>query len=432
MKIIDKLKKIEFEARIFISFFIVIFACMVSFIFFDEYKPIYKIISDLTGLNNFSSLFFLLASLFMLIISLLRMWAGSLLSSFTVMSFKIKTDSLIIEGPYQLVRNPIYFADWLAMCVFSLFLPFTGLLLPLLFYLHYRQLILYEENSFLKERYKNYSGYLNQIPRLIPNLKSFINFVKSKPKMLINNDGLRHNALYILFIPGFIIGYFTGSFLYSVILGLPAVIDWGIVHTKIGLPKSSRKSKTSKIFKDVLYSQCWEDPEIDRQAFNIAEDDIVFSITSGGCNLLTFLIDNPKSIIALDLNPQQNYLLELKMMAYKYLSYNHLLEFLGVRKFSNRRFYFDCIKYILSPAARNYWERNMKMIKKGIINIGRYEKYMKLLRICLHLLIGKSIIKKIYSSENSLQRKELYEKKWNNLRWKFFCKVLLSRKTMSL
>ncbi|HSR17774.1 MAG TPA: DUF3419 family protein, partial [Ignavibacteriaceae bacterium] len=81
---------------------------------------------------------------------------------------------------------------------------------------------------------------------------------------------------------------------------------------------------------------------------------------------------------------------------------------------------------------RNYWERNMKMIKNGIIHIGRYEKYMKLLRICLHLLIGKSLVKKIYSTEDTAERKELYEKKWNNLRWKFFCKVLLSRKTMSL
>ena len=74
------------------------------------------------------------------------------------------------------------------------------------------------------------------------------------------------------------------------------------------MEKQSTK-KNKKVFQDVLYAQCWEDPQIDREAFNITSDDIVFSITSGGCNVLTFLIDNPKKIIALDLNPYQNYLL---------------------------------------------------------------------------------------------------------------------------
>jgi S-adenosylmethionine-diacylglycerol 3-amino-3-carboxypropyl transferase len=426
-----KLLDYWFQARIFISFSIVIFVYALSFIFFGDHKPLYKIISKAVGLTN-HDLFFIPAAFSLLLVSALRMWAGSLLSSDTVMSFKIKTNSLIIEGPFQLVRNPIYFADWLAMCTFSLFLPFTGLLLPLLFYLHYRKLIIFEENSFLKEKYKKYPDYLKQVPRLIPSLKSFFGFIAGRQRFLINKDGLRHNALYVLFIPGFIAGYFTGSFIYSIILGLPAVVDWGIIHTKIGLPKSSsRKSKEGKVFNSVLYSQCWEDPDIDRKAFKIKENDVVFSITSGGCNLLTFLIDNPKSVIALDLNPHQNYLLELKIAGFKYLTYTQILEFFGIRKSQKRSGYFGYIKSFLSSEAKEYWEKNIRLIKKGIIHCGRYEHYMKLLRICLYLLIGKSKINQIYLTDDPLGRKKLFEKKWNNLRWKFFTKIFLSRKMMS-
>lgn len=429
MKPLEKIMQIEFEARIFVSFFIVIFVCVVSFIPFADHRPVYKIISDLSGLSDHSSIFFLIASVSMFLISLLRMWAGSLLSSITVMSFKVRTESLITSGPYSLVRNPIYFSDWLAMCVFVLFMPFTGILLPVLFYLHYRQLIIYEEKSFIKITARNYDEYLKKVPCLIPTPESFLSFIKSRSKLIINPDGFRHNALYILFIPGFIAGYFTGSFLWSVLIGLPGVIDWAIVHTKIGLPKSVKKSK---VFKSVLYSQCWEDPLLDRKAFNISKDDVVFSITSGGCNLLTFLIDDPAKVIALDLNQHQNYLLELKTAAYKHLTYDHILEFYGVRNSGNRRNYFDTVKSSLSERAKEYWEKNIKLIEKGIIHCGRYENYIRLLRITLHRIIGKNNISRIFHCENRDERKILFEKKWENLRWKIFSGILLSRRTMSL
>lgn len=428
----EKIRKIEFEARIFVSFSIVIITCLISLIFFNGYEKNYITILRLFGIEEYSYFMFLFVAVLFVFISLLRMWAGSLLSSKTVMSFKVQSDSLIIDGPYFLVRNPIYFSDLLALTVFSLFLPLSGLIMPVLFYLHYIQLIKYEEESFRKNKSFEYQDYVKNIPRLIPNFKSILSFVKQKPKICLNKDGIRHNALFTLFIPGFIAGYFTDSFLITAIIGIPAVVDWAIVHTKIGLPKSATKSKSSKVFNDVLYSQCWEDPCMDRAAFNINDDDVIFSITSGGCNLLTFLIDNPKSVIALDLNKFQNYLLELKMIAFKYLSYENLLEFLGIRNYNRRVELYEIIKVTLSEEARKYWDNNLKKIKKGIIHCGRYEDYMKLLRNCLNLLVGKRTIRKFFEIEDSAARKDLFNRKWNNRRWKIFTKVLLSRKTMSL
>ena len=114
----------------------------------------------------------------------------------------------------------------------------------------------------------------------------------------------------------------------------PGVIDWAIVHTEIGVEKKSKKK--DKVFDGILYAQCWEDPQIDRTAFKINSEDIVFTITSGGCNALTFLLDNPKKIISLDLNPHQNYLLELKIAAMKRLSYDEVLQLFGIRNSRSR------------------------------------------------------------------------------------------------
>ena len=432
MKLISKIKKFEFEARIFVSFSIVILTCVLSFAFFSQLDTSFIYVFRLLGIEQYSSIMFFIASALMIAISILRMWAGSLLSSKTVMSFKVQSNSLIISGPYLLVRNPIYFSDLFALFIFSLFLPLPGLLMPLLFYVHYIQLIKYEEEAFSKNHPKGYSKYLIDFPRLIPSFKSTVRFVKSKPKIFLNKDGIRHNALFVLFIPGFIVGYFTDSFLFAALVGIPGVIDWAVVHTKIGLPKSSDKKKKSKVFNDVLYSQCWEDPQIDREAFNIQKEDVVFSITSGGCNLLSFLIDNPEEVIALDLNPHQNYLLELKIAAFKFLSYENMLEFIGLRKSRKRLAYYDSIKYSISVKARIFWDTKTSKIKKGILHCGRYENYMKLLRNCIRVFVSKRTIQKFFDSDDTNQRKRLFEQKWNTWRWKLFAKVLLSRKTMSL
>ena len=120
--------------------------------------------------------------------------------------------------------------------------------MPVLFYIHYIQLIKYEEEAFSKNHPTGYSKYLKEVPRLIPTIKSIKGFIKNKPKLFLNKDGIRHNAVFVLFIPGFVVGYFTESFLYAALIGIPAVVDWAVVHTKIGLPKSSDKEKAKQSF----------------------------------------------------------------------------------------------------------------------------------------------------------------------------------------
>lgn len=120
-----KILKFEFENRIFISLLIVAIIFGASVTLFKETPSLLQIIGASLGLSQFYVVFYgySFLAMCMLGLSLLRMWAGSLLSSKTVMSFKIRTDSLITEGPYKIVRNPIYLADLLAMFCFSVCLP---------------------------------------------------------------------------------------------------------------------------------------------------------------------------------------------------------------------------------------------------------------------------------------------------------------------
>ena len=63
----------------------------------------------------------------------------------------------------------------------------------------------------------------------------------------------------------------------------------------------------------LLYNACWEDPRLDRALFQIQPDSRVLVITSAGCNALDYLLDDPAEVVAVDVNPRQNALLELKL-----------------------------------------------------------------------------------------------------------------------
>jgi protein-S-isoprenylcysteine O-methyltransferase Ste14 len=54
---------------------------------------------------------FAFAAILLTVAVLLRTWASSYLRAGVVYAAEVKTDSLIADGPYRLVRNPLYFAN---------------------------------------------------------------------------------------------------------------------------------------------------------------------------------------------------------------------------------------------------------------------------------------------------------------------------------
>lgn len=438
-----RIQKWEFEARIFVSLSIVLAVCTLSYSLFDGSSAIAVLSGRLFGLppGYSRSVGFLLAALLMASASLLRMWAGSILSSDRVMSFRVQNDRLLTRGPYRIVRNPIYLADLIAMCGFALCLPPPGLLLPVLMYLHYLQLVKFEEISLASEFGQVYLEYTHRTPRLLLGPRTVRRVPGCLNEFEITPDGLRHNALYLLFTIGFIVAAFTREFFHAVAIGLPGVYDWAVLHTKKGLPKRSRirpthgcqvRQRRKKVFEDILYAQCWEDPNLDRTALKINSGDVVFSITSGGCNTLSFLLDDPATVIALDISPYQNYLLELKIAAFKRLRYDEVLEFVGVRDSSRRQRLYQLLRSDLSDRAREYWDRQETKIREGVIHCGRYEDYMRLLRRWVQRLIGRSTIQELFAARTAAERLETYHNRWENVSWWILTRLLLSRATMTL
>jgi S-adenosylmethionine-diacylglycerol 3-amino-3-carboxypropyl transferase len=438
-----RIRKTWFEVRIFISLSIVVVISLFSFLVFKNTPTTIEIAGGWLGLSKVISFCygFDIIAAFVLLASLIRMWAGSILTSKTVMAFKVQNSKLTISGPYNFVRNPIYFADLIAFTSLSCCLRPIGLLIPVLICFHYYQLIKYEEEKLIARFGKEYEEYIHSVPGLIPGMRQLKKLFVIPLNFTINFDGFRHNAQYVLFIPGLIVAAHTGKFIHAILIGLPAVVDWAVIHTIIGVSGGSseeaksldrKKFSCSKVFRDILYAQCWEDPEMDRIAFKIRPDDIVFSITSGGDNALAFLIDDPGKVICLDMNRYQNFLLSLKINAFKTLTYTEILEFFGVQTSKRRWELYEKIKPALPDVEQFYWDSKMDDINRGIIHCGRYERFMHLLKRIFRMLIGNEIINDLFNSSGEKERKILFDQKWNNVRWRLFCRVFLSRWFASL
>ncbi|MDX1585154.1 MAG: BtaA family protein [Balneolaceae bacterium] len=121
----------------------------------------------------------------------------------------------------------------------------------------------------------------------------------------------------------------------------------------------------SLVANQLIYNSCWEDPRVDRKLLNLNGDSTVVMLTSAGCNALAYLLDNPKSIHSVDLNPNQTALLELKLALFQNGDYELLYDFFGRGKHpSPRQTYHRHLKPSLSREARRIWDHNINYFSR--------------------------------------------------------------------
>ena len=90
-------------------------------------------------------------------------------------------------------------------------------------------------------------------------------------------------------------------------------------HHKITSKRGVLERMFTMWFRGFVYNQIWEDPRVDAQALQIGPESSLFTISSGGCNVLNYLIHKPKRIVAVDLNHNHMSLTRLKLAAIQHL-----------------------------------------------------------------------------------------------------------------
>jgi S-adenosylmethionine-diacylglycerol 3-amino-3-carboxypropyl transferase len=117
---------------------------------------------------------------------------------------------------------------------------------------------------------------------------------------------------------------------------------------------------------NLVYNTCWEDPRLDRAALRLTPDDRLLVITAAGCNTLDYALAGPAHIDAVDMNPRQNALLELKLAGIKHLDYESFYAMFGCGRLAGvAQLYQDKLRSVLSPWAQRYWDRSICLFDAG-------------------------------------------------------------------
>jgi S-adenosylmethionine-diacylglycerol 3-amino-3-carboxypropyl transferase len=197
------------------------------------------------------------------------------------------------------------------------------------------------------------------------------------------------------------------------------------------------RPKRVKFNQDLIrYSQCWEDTDLVLDNLAISNGDTILSIASAGDNTLSLLTASPSKIIAIDFCQAQLAVMALKIAAFKGLSYEELLTFLGIGKPESttaRLATYQLLRPELELQYRQFFDKRPELIVNGIINSGKLERYFAIFRqFILPLAHSRKTVNALFENRTLLERQEFFERQWNTVWYQLAFKLFFGKTTMAL
>lgn len=181
----------------------------------------------------------------------------------------------------------------------------------------------------------------------------------------------------------------------------------------------------------IRYANCWEDADLLTEALDVREGQRVLSIASAGDNSFSLLMNAPELVLAVDINPVQLRLVELKKAAITALEHEEYLRFIGFRTSVDRPRLFKQVAAALQPAAKAFWSERLDLVHAGLVDKGKFENYFRLFRTrILPLVHGRARIAELLREKTRADQEVFHDQRWNTWRWRLLFKVFFSRFVM--
>ncbi|KAI0384045.1 hypothetical protein F5Y04DRAFT_248815 [Hypomontagnella monticulosa] len=166
---------------------------------------------------------------------------------------------------------------------------------------------------------------------------------------------------------------------------------------------------------EYIYAFTWEDTRVDERILKLKSDDVVLAITSAGDNLLSYALQSPARIHAVDLNPTQNHLLELKVAAFSSLPYEDFWKIFGDGKHPEfRSLLISKMSPHLSSRAFQYWLNNHHIFTKskgGLYDTGGSKHGIRIFRWISRVFGCRSAVKQLLSAKTLNEQREIWRGK---------------------
>lgn len=157
-----------------------------------------------------------------------------------------------------------------------------------------------------------------------------------------------------------------------------------------------------------------EDPLIEFHLLEIRQSDHVLCVASAGEVALSLLCLQPGvKITAVDISVTQIALCRLKLQAAIALPFPLNGRFLGyahLESNTRREIYFDTIHPYLIIEDQKFWLEHLSAIENGVVNLGRFEGYIKRLRKILFIIIGKKNLLQLIACSETAEQQSIFDK----------------------
>ena len=182
---------------------------------------------------------------------------------------------------------------------------------------------------------------------------------------------------------------------------------------------------------NLVYNTCWEDPRIDKQVLHLTPEDNLLVITSAGCNALSYALTGLNRVYAVDMNPRQNALLELKMSGIRNLDYASFFQMFGNgRMVGIREIYRSKLRSDLSPWSQRYWDRRIRKYfdsrRKSFYFCGTAGAFARLMNSIVDKMNMRADVHDILNAQTLDEQRKIWERLREKL-WSRTVKFIMNR-----
>jgi S-adenosylmethionine-diacylglycerol 3-amino-3-carboxypropyl transferase len=188
--------------------------------------------------------------------------------------------------------------------------------------------------------------------------------------------------------------------------------------------------------RNLVYNTCWEDPRLDRAALEFSPTDNVLVITSAGCNALDYVLAGPRQVFAVDLNPRQNALLELKLAGIRALEFETFFQMFGRGRMAGiERIYPARLRPLLSATAQRYWDRRIRFFagagRRSFYFHGTSGAFARALNLYVdHVVRLRPWLDAILDCSSVGQQRQIYERHLRDRFWSRGVRLALNRNSV--
>ena len=185
---------------------------------------------------------------------------------------------------------------------------------------------------------------------------------------------------------------------------------------------------------NLVYNTCWEDPRLDRVALQLGPSDRVLVITSAGCNALDYALCEPAHVYAVDMNPRQNALLDLKLAGIRALSFDDFFQFFGRGHHPQApRLYERLLRPLLPDWSRAWWDRWIKFFhhpQRSFYYRGTSGAFARMMRTYIDRIIRvRPYIDALFAAASVEEQRDIYERHLKKKFWSRPLRFALGRDT---